>query len=196
MNRFYRRLYPVFRALMRVFLPWKVVGDCTIPEGGVLLCANHCSNLDPLYLLAVAGQGRQLRIMGKAELFRIPVLRWLLRKVDMIPVKRGLSDVSAYKESLRALKEGGQLLIFPEGTRVKPGQTIPGHTGAAMIALRAGVPLLPVFLERRKRLFHPTRLVFGEAYMPEIAGRKPTPEESRAITDDLMRRIYSLEERL
>ena len=197
MNKFYHTLYPIFWALMKLFLPWRIEGAENIPqEGGVLLCANHSSLLDPLYILCAMGRKRQLHIIAKAELFSIPVLGWLLRKVGMIPVKRGMADVSAYKESLRVLRGGERMLIFPEGTRVKPGQTIQAHTGAAVMALRGNAVLLPVFIERKKRVFRPTRLVFGAPYRPEIQGSKPTTEESRAITDDLMERIYRLGEGL
>ena len=195
MNKFYHTIYPIFWALMKVFLPWRIIGGENIPEeGGVMLCANHSSLLDPLYILCAMGRKRQLHIMAKAELFSIPVLGWLLRKAGMIPVKRGLADVSAYKESLRVLRGGERLLIFPEGTRVKEGQTVEAHTGAAVMTMRANAVLLPVFIERKKRIFRPTRLVFGEPYRPEIKGNKPTPEESRAITNDLMARIYRMGE--
>ena len=197
MNKFYHTLYPIFWALMKLFLPWRIEGAENIPEeGGVLLCANHSSLLDPLYILCAMGRKRQLHIMAKAELFSIPVLGWLLKKVGMIPVKRGMADVAAYKESLRVLRGGERMLIFPEGTRVKKGQTIQAHTGAVVMALRGNAMLLPVFIERKKRVFRPTRLVFGKPYRPEIAGNKPTTEESRAITDDLMAQIYRLGEGL
>lgn len=196
MNKFYHTLYPIFWILMKLFLPWRVSGEPAETEGGLLLCANHSSLLDPLYMLCAMGRRRQIHIMAKAELFSIPVLGWLLKKVGMIPVKRGLADVSAYKESLRVLRGGERMLIFPEGTRVKEGKPIQAHTGAVVMALRGNALLQPVYIERKKRIFRPTRLVFGQPYRPEIQGSKPTTVESRVITDELMERVYRLGEGL
>lgn len=194
MNKFYKVIYCVLWVLMKIFFPWEVKGREYLPEqGGVVLCANHTSFLDPiLVLLGVTGK-RQISVIAKAELFKIPVLNWILKGMEMIPVKRGMSDVSAIKDGLRVIRSGELLLIFPEGTRVKEGQAVAAHPGAVVLASRAGVPVMPIYVCRKKRMFRKNSVVFGHPYHLEFAGRKPTHEESQRLTEDLMSRIRALE---
>lgn len=196
MSKFYRFIYRVLWVLMKLFFPWKCEGEEKLPDlGGFVMCANHTSFLDPVLVLLSATNRRQIHVMAKAELFKIPVLNLVLKKLEMIPVKRGKSDITAVKESLRVLRNGAPLLIFPEGTRVKEGERIEGRPGAVVMAARANVPIVPVYIAERKRVFRTTKVVFGEPFMLEFSGRKPTPEESHELTQNLMKRIYSLGDR-
>ncbi len=195
MNKLYLAARGIVWALLKVLFPWKLSGLENLPkDGAVMLCGNHTSFLDPLLVMCCVPRQRQLHIVAKAELFQIPVLGFLLRKADMIPVKRGKSDIAAFKESLRVFRKQGMLLIFPEGTRVKPGQEIEAHTGAVVIAARADVPVMPVYIGAKKRLFRKTEIVFGEPYALEFVGKKPAPEESQQLTAELMKRIRALGE--
>ncbi len=194
MNKLYAAAYPIVWLFMRIFHPWKTEGSEHIPEGGLLLCGNHTSLGDPLYVVFALGRRRQIHVMAKDEIMHWPVLGWLLKKVGVIGVKRGRADVAAIKESMRVLRGGERLLLFPEGTRVKEGQVSEAHTGAAMFATRAGVPILPVYIEPKKRLFRKTLVRFGQPYQPEYEGRKAGPEDYRRIADDLMTRIRALGE--
>lgn len=196
MNKVYSLVYSILWVLAGIFFPWRSKGNERIPaEGGVVLCANHTSFLDPVLVLLSATKKRQIHVVAKAELFRIPVFGRILKGIEIIPVKRGLSDVTSFKECLRVLRKGRPLLIFPEGTRVKEGETVEPHSGAVVMAARAGVPVMPVFIGRKKRLFRKTDVVFGAPYQLEFEGRKPTHEESQRITEELMTRIFALEER-
>lgn len=193
MSTFYKIIYAVLWVLAKILYPWEAVGKENLPEtGGVVLCGNHTSFLDPIHVLLGATRKRQIRVMAKAELFKIPVLNWILKGIEMIPVKRGMSDVGAIKEGLRVLKNGEPLLIFPEGTRVKEGETAAAHPGAIVLAARAGVPVVPTYIETKKRLFRKTKVIFGEAYELQYAGRKPTHQESQHLTEELMSRIRAL----
>ena len=87
-----------------------------------------------------------------------------------------------------------KLLLFPEGTRVHEGESVEAKTGAAMFATRTGVPLLPVYIPRKKKWFGRNTVVIGEPYQPVFAGRKPTPEELDIISVDLMDRVRKLGE--
>lgn len=190
MNKLYQVIYRILWVLMKLLFPWQVQGRERLPEtGGVVLCANHTSFLDPILILLAATDKRQIHVMAKAELFKIPVLNWILKGIEIIPVKRGMADISAVKESLRVLRSGRPLLIFPEGTRVKDGESVEGHPGAVVIAARAGVPVLPVYIQPKKKLFRKSRVIFGEPYQLEFSGRRPTPEESQRLTAELMDRI-------
>lgn len=192
--------FSIFYAIVWLFFnlvhPGKAVGRENVPKGGCLLCGNHTRYSDPLFIILALGRRDHPYIMGKAELFKIPVLGWILKKAGVIPVDRGKSDVKAIKESMRVLKDGKKLLMFPEGTRVKEGSDQAAKTGAAMLAVRTGVPLVPVWVPARLGWFRRTPVVFGEPYTPQLPeGQKPTTEDYRRIADDLLGRIKALSER-
>ena len=96
--------------------------------------------------------------------------------------------------AMRFLKEGDKLLMFPEGTRVHEGEDVQAKVGAALFATRTGVPLLPVYIQRKKKRFRRNTVVIGEPYYPEYEGRKPTGEELQVMAQDLMDRVQALGE--
>ncbi len=196
-----RTVYAIIWSIVWPFFslvhPCRAVGKEHLPDGGALYCANHSGLSDPVCLVMALGRRRQMRVMAKAELMRLPVLGWLLGKAGVFAVERGKSDVGAIKTALRVLKSGENLLLFPEGTRVKGGvdkngQESEAKTGAAMLALRTGVPIVPVYIPEKKNWFHFTDIVIGEPYYPKTEGRKATAEEYRAIAEELMDRIHRL----
>ena len=195
MNVVYAIIYPFVWIFMKIFHPWRAIGLENLPEGAALLCGNHTTAGDPLYVVCCLGRRRQIHVMAKEEVMKWPVIGFILKKAGIFGVKRGKADVAALKEALRVLKGGERLLMFPEGTRVKEGEASEAHTGAAMFATRTGAPLVPIYIPPKKRIFRKTTVVFGEPYHPEFEGRKPTPEDYRRIADDLMVRIRALEEK-
>lgn len=192
MNRVYAVLYPLVWIFMRIFHPWKAEGRENVPDGPVLLCGNHTTLGDPVYVVCALGWRCQTRVIAKEELMEIPVLGWLLKKAGIIGIKRGKADVSAIKEAMRVLRNGEKLMLFPEGTRVKDGETAEARTGAAMFATRTDTMLLPIYISPKKKLFRKTRVVFGKPYKATYEGRKPGPEDYQRIADDLMDRIHQL----
>ena len=100
--------------------------------------------------------------------------------------------MAAVKEAMRVLRNGEKLLMFPEGTRVKEGETSEAHTGAAMLSTRTGAPLVPVYISPTKRIFRKTTVVFGEPYHPEFEGRKPSAADYQRIAEDLLARVRAL----
>ena len=134
-----------------------------------------------------------MRIMGKNQLFKIPILRSFLRKMGVFPVDRGHSDIGAVKNSIQSLKDGAMLMVFPEGTRVRGKKNaVRPKGGIAMIAIRSGAKLLPVYIGVKKRLFAKVPIIFGKPFDPEYTGRKGTAEEYQANADEVMRRAYAL----
>ena len=194
MNKVYAVLYPLIWIFMKLFHPWKAVGVENIPEGAALICGNHTSLGDPLYVVCCMGWKMQTHVMAKEEIMKWPVIGWLLKKAGIFGVKRGKADVTALKEALRVLRNGEKLLLFPEGTRVKEGEASEAHTGAAMFATRTGAPLVPVYISPTKRLFRRTTVIFGQPYNPAYEGRKATPDDYQRIADDLLARIRALGE--
>ena len=188
----YRVLHVLFRPLLALLFPTRIEGKENIPAEPVVLCANHSHWIDPV-LVAMALPGNYgLRIMGKKQLFEKRMAAWFLHRMGVFPVDRGNSDIIAMKTAIRALKEGNGLLIFPEGTRVDDPETAAHKGGAAMIAIRSEVNMVPVFVSRDKRVFHRAKVVFGKTYVPQYESRKGTAEEYQANADEIMHRVYEL----
>ena len=120
------------------------------------------------------------------------MLKTFLTKLGVFPVDRGNSDIGALKMAIGSLKEGWNLLLFPEGTRVRKGKTVTVKAGAAMIAIRSGAKLLPVFIGTRKTLVHKVPIILGKPYALIYTGRKGTAEEYQANADEIMRQAYEL----
>ncbi len=196
-DRVYRIVFwPVF-LIFSLFHPVKVIGRENIPEGACVITPNHSAYADPIIAVCAFGAKMPLRIMAKEELFHIPVVGWVLVKCGIFGVNRGQNDVAAVKRAIKVLKEGCRLMMFPEGTRVKDENAAQdAKTGAIMFAARTGSPLVPVFIPRKKNWFRFTKIVIGEAYYPDVPQRKATQQDYQVAADDLLKRIYALEERL
>lgn len=191
---FYHVAYTVLKPLIRLFFPHRAVGLENLPEGGALLCANHISGWDPFLIAVSLPRDSRLVVMAKDELFHIPVVGFLLRKLGIFPVKRGGNDLGAMKTAIRSLNEGKRLLVFPEGTRVGSEGAVEAKGGVAVMASRTGTPMVPVYCGTKQKFLHRTTIVFGEPYSPVIAGRRATAEESRQAAEEILRRIYALDE--
>ncbi len=194
-NEYYERVYRFLWPFVHLIHPVDLKGAENLPKDeAVLICANHSSWWDPILLISALDSTFPLRIMGKVQLFKIPVLKGFLTKMGVFPVDRGNSDISALKRSISSLKDGWNLLLFPEGTRVRKGKQVSVKGGAAMIAIRSGVRLLPVYIGIRKPLFKKTKIIIGKPYAPVYTGRKGTAEEYQANADSIMRQVYELGE--
>ena len=197
-NRLFVFIYYVVGFIVSILHPTMVEGMEKLPESGVLLCPNHASNWDPILVALKLPINYRLHIMAKEELFQNPLLGWLLKKVGAFPVSRGNTDINAVKHSIQAIKDGDNLLIFSEGTTIHNGigytDGLPAHAkaGVAMVGVRTGATLVPVFVDGEKKLFHRTRIIFGDPYEPRYTGRRGTAEEMQKIADDLLERAYAL----
>ena len=192
MNRFFRFVWTVLGPVVKLIFRVQVEGLETVPAHGAMLCANHSSNWDPVILGLVLPIDYHLRPMAKDSLFRVPVLGWIVRKLGGFPVARGNADINAVKTAIKTIRDGENLLIFPEGTRVQREGDVPAKGGVAVIGIRTGAQFVPVFVDGKKRLFHRTRIIFGQPYRPSYTGRRGTAEEVQAIADDVLRRAYDL----
>ena len=190
--------------LLRPLLSLRLVGEELAPrDGPLLVVSNHLSNADPI-LLEIAFP-RPLFFMGKAELFRNPVFRWILHRFGGFPVARGTPDRSALRRARAVLDQGIALGIYPEGGRSRTGALVKGLPGAGLIALQSNAPVLPVaihgteffpvngeFPPRRPRHIQPGVTVrFGEPFhIPErVDGKRVTPEEATHL---MMMRVAEL----
>src|SRR4051812_40974575 len=142
-------------------------GEEKLPRtGGYIMASSHRSMMDIPFNARLTK--RQLRYMGKASLFKVPVLGWLFRTLGGFEVQRDGTDRKALRESIAMLKGGEVLLLYPEGTRYNGPKIEPLQPGAAYLALRSGVPILPVAVAGSEEIFrsHRTRLPhFGRVEM-------------------------------
>lgn len=198
LNSFYTFVIVILRAIWKVLYPYEVKGLETLPQERVLLCPNHASNLDPIYVAVALPNNYRLHFMGKEELFRNSILNWAFRKLGAFPVSRGNNDITAVKTAIQVLKDDDNLLIFPEGTTIRNGigsvDGLPPHakSGAAMIGIRTGAKLVPVFVDGAKKPFRKVRIIFGKPYEPVYSGRHGTAEELQKIADDILAEAYAL----
>ena len=197
-NLFFTVVYYLGRALLSVLFPATVEGLDRLPRNGVLLCPNHSSNWDPILIALRLPVNYRLHIMAKVDLFKNPILAWILRRLGAFPVSRGSSDIQSVKTAMQAIKSGDNLLIFPEGTTIHNGigyvDGLPAHAkgGVAVIGVRTGATLVPVFVDGPKKPFHRTRIIFGEPYTPVYTGHHGTSEEMQKIADDILAAAYAL----
>ena len=116
-NRFYRFIRATWRPFATFLHPLRVEGLENLPKDQpVLLCANHSSAVDPILLICAMRQDFPLRIMAKKQLMKIPVVGAFLRAIGVFGVDRGNSDIAAVKTSIQSLRDGLNLLVFPEGS--------------------------------------------------------------------------------
>ena len=130
-------------------------------EAPYILIANHKSGMDPLILARPCKQ-YEIRFVGKKELTKSKFVARVLDGLHMITVDRHNTDLSAMRLCLRVLREGHVLGIFPEGTRHLPDLMSQVETGTAVLALRAKVPLLPVYIDRKASFLRRTNVYIGE----------------------------------
>jgi 1-acyl-sn-glycerol-3-phosphate acyltransferase len=185
---------PVLRSLFRL----RADGVDHVPrQGGFVLAANHTSNFDPWPLGLPLFPERYLRFMAKSELFN-PVLKPFVSAAGAFPVRRGQADVEAMETAVELARAGHAVVMFPEGTRQRKGlvkkHEPKAHTGAARIALEAGVPLVPAALAGTDSLSRlgPLRVAYGPPIpVDDLRDRDPR-DAAQAATDRLMAEIARL----
>lgn len=199
----YAVLKPVAIALMRLLFGLTARGREHVPTTGpLLIVANHSSVLDPP--LVGAACPRRLTFLAKAELFRIPGLGALIRRLGAQPLRRDGADPSALRTAQRVLAAGGALLVFPEGTRGPEGVLREAKPGAALLAMHGGVPVVPAYVSgsgrawpRGRRLPRPAKVIvtFGAPLRFEPAAGAERKRQYEDATRRMMAAIADLKDR-
>lgn len=194
--------------MVRIFMPkiwtlfggWRVEGREHIPEtGGAVIAANHVSYFDP----PAVGSSlpRRVYYFAKQELFEIPLFGWIIGKCYAFPVDRGGSDLTAFRHAIRLLQAGELLVVFPEGGRSQDGSLEKGKVGAALIASRAGVPIIPCslwgtddVLPRGSWCLHRglVQVSFGAPITYEEYEGRLTKQDLLQVTQQIMKAIAEL----
>ena len=135
--------YSLSKAIAKTFFNYRVIGaENMIEEGPCIIAANHCSSLDPP-LVGIACR-RAIHYLGKKSLLDWPVLGPIFPQLNVIPVDQKNADRSALVGAIRVVKNGGAVLIFPEGSRSPDGKLQPAQPGIGMIVAKTGAPVVPV----------------------------------------------------
>lgn len=194
---FYMKLHVWLAPLIRFFQRIKTVGLENIPENkSYIICSNHIAAKD--VILIGAAYPRQIRFIGKKELFSIPVLGWLIKKLGAIKLDRGGGDVAAIKTSVNIAKAGLNIAIFPQGHRY-PGvdpSTTERKNGAALIAYKSESDVLPVFIRTKNnkyRFLRKIEIIFGKPIKnSELGFSMGGSDEYKAATDKIFAEILEL----
>ncbi|MFU8871126.1 lysophospholipid acyltransferase family protein [Micromonospora sp. SL4-19] len=178
-------------------------------EGGFIIVPNHISHADPLVSAHfIYDSGRWPRYLGKASLFRLPVIGWILHQCKQIPVERGSVEAAKSLEKLvAAVRAGGAVVIYPEGTTTREPDLWPmkGKTGAARLALATGAPVIPVAMCGPEKMFDPRTARLGLRPRTPVtvvagppidlsrwAGATPSRAVLEEMTDTIMLRIRDM----
>lgn len=182
---FYRFLRVILRPIQMLVWPTKVIGAENAKKvKGALFTCNHYSKMDSMIPYFVLFK-KEAHALAKYELFTNPVAGWFLHKMGAIPVRRGEADIESVKQVLRVLKDGKQLLIFPEGTRNKEGTQHMAEfkTGTARFAIKAKVPVVPMIYYQSPKAFRKNWLYVGEPFSLEEFYGARTIDENHAATE-------------
>ena len=139
MNPVYWLGWIFFRALYKFYFGWRVCNPERVPlEGPVILASNHASFLDPP--LVGAGLKRGISYLARENLFRFPVLGWVLHRWQVVPVDREGGGAKGLKAILDRLLAGGAIILFPEGTRTRDGRLQPARSGIGLTVIKSNAP--------------------------------------------------------
>ncbi|MBX3441093.1 MAG: 1-acyl-sn-glycerol-3-phosphate acyltransferase [Planctomyces sp.] len=184
-NAIWRVCQIMLQNVMTLGLQYRARGQERLPDGPALLLINHQSFLDPL--LAALPLPRPVSYLARDNLFRVPVIGWILRQTYVMPIRRNAAGTEALRESLRRLEAGYYVGVFPEGTRTRDGSLGPLKPGFLALARRAACPVIPVAIAGAFEAFprgavlprpRRVRVVYGEPIPPaEIAGLSNREDE-------------------
>src|SRR5712671_6427200 len=143
MNPVYYLGWLCYRAAFQFYFGWRVYNAERVPlTGPVILASNHASFLDPP--LVGSGLRRGINYLARESLFRFPILGWVLRKWNSVPVDREGGGAAGLRAILDRLLAGGAIILFPEGTRTRTGQLQPARAGIGLTVIKSSAPVVPV----------------------------------------------------
>lgn len=191
----YPFVFTLIRLIARILGRVRSSGEENVPLiGGMIYCPNHLSDADPPAVLVTVP--RRAWFIGKEELFQIPVFGWFFRHFHGFPIKRDSADRAALKRAETLLKSGEALVIFPEGRCAQDGKLQRIQPGAALLAMRANVPIIPVALEHTSEMLpygaqvprfskHPVTVTFSPPIRPQDFVHLSRSQAIEAVTEKL-----------
>lgn len=192
-NKVFKKIVKgVVYAFYKVAFRIKIEGIENIPNfEPCILAPNHISNFDAPLIYVMTK--RDMNVMGKASIFKVPVLGSFLRYMGIYPVERNNKDMGAVKKSLTYLKQGNVLCIFPEGTRNGFAKGEPLHNGVAFLALAGKVPVIPVGINGKFKIFNKITVKIGKPIsFEQYHGMKNAKEKFPEINEVILKEIQAL----
>ena len=199
-SRFFKVIYTLLSGIVGFVFRIKIVNPEKEPkDGGFVVCANHIAATDPI-VISYAFRLHQVCFMAKKELFKIPLLSSLIRGLGAFPIDRSGNDVGAIKHAVSIVEGGKCLGVFPQGHRYPETdpRTTKTKNGAALIATRAGAPIVPVYIwckNKRSKLFRRTYVVIGDIIpFEELEYDREAVGEYSRVTDIIFDKICTIGE--
>lgn len=187
----------IFGTLFRTLCPIRYYNRQVLDraEAPYIIISNHHSGFDP-FAIAFITKKYEIRYIGKRELSGSKLAAWVMNQLHMIPVSRHATDMGAMRACMQVLREGQVLGIFPEGTRHQPELMQTVESGAAMIALRAGSPVIPVYINRRIGPFRLTRVYVGEPMdLSDLKAEGLNSDTIKALCDRIQKLYYAMRDK-
>ena len=208
MNPSYFLAWCGFRTFYKFYCGWRVFNPERVPKHGpVILASNHASFLDPP--LVGSGLSRDINYLARESLFRFPVVGWILRSWNSVPVDREGGGAKGLKAILDRLLAGGGIILFPEGTRTRDGKLQPARSGIGLTVIKSNAPVVPVRVfgtfeafGRHMRFPHPHRVIvkYGRPmHFEKLRAEAKTCPKPRVkeiyqeVANELMKAISKLE---
>ena len=174
-------IVPIFR----LFRPFRYYGNKKVKDGACLYICNHYGIWDVVYPAMTTSEG--MHFVAKKQVFEMPIIGAIAKKVKAISVNRDHKDVRGLLDCFKCLKNGEKICIFPEGTRNKTdAELLPFQPGAAMMAIRCKVPIVPIMIYERPKLFKTTHILVGDPFeLNEYYDKKLSEEEIQTADNKL-----------
>ncbi|MBQ4265885.1 MAG: 1-acyl-sn-glycerol-3-phosphate acyltransferase [Clostridia bacterium] len=187
---FYQLAVNLFAVVTKLLFFVRIEGKENLPQGACVIMGNHKAWIDP-FLLAMCARDREIRFMGKKELWGNKVFAWIAKQVRGVPVDRGNADMASIRMSMTVLKAGHTLGIFPEGTRTKGDGMMPLQGGASLLALRSKCAVVPVYIDGDYRLFRRVTVRVGAPVQMDdlLAGR--INKDTCAVLSDRIKAAFA-----
>lgn len=178
-----------------------VYGVENLPSGGCILAPNHASFYDPPVIAVSCPE--EVHYMARSTLFRHKAFRWIIHNLNAVPVSGGGQDLATMKTVLALLKSDKKVTIFPEGRRTKDGKMGPMKTGVALLSVKSGKPIIPIYIfgtfdvwqrsRRLPKLSGKTACCFGKPIYPDSVSHLEKKEAQVELTNQLEEALKGLE---
>lgn len=184
-------LKAIFKVVAIMLYRPKIVGKENIPQNtAAIICPNHVHALDSAVIVVMSK--RKVNVLAKEELYINSFVRWVASVFGIYPVKKGKKSLESMKISLRVLKNNELLMIFPEGTRKGLAKGVKPKNGAIKLAIRAGVPIIPVGVQGSFKLFRKIKLNIGKpisynGYSEEVNNKEMLDKLTQELMDEIVK---------